>query len=148
MRVDNGAALTRVVLLGLATWFALCVLTNLCDALVNLGIAPHLAFASGNFTEVRDTVARMGLPLWGAAALFALAILLEAAASGAFIRAFSRPVIGRVNTAFTVALLLFGGFVVMDEICTSYTLAGIHRGVVVFVAALYLVVRTAGTEDA
>lgn len=136
--------LQRMVLLGLAMWLAIATLSNLCDALVAMHLAAQLNFASGNYADVVATVAKIDLPAWGAAILFALAILLEALASGAFVRAFLEPSSGRIHTAFALALLIFGGFVVIDDLCRAYGLEGTHRGIVVFIAALYVVVQVSG----
>jgi hypothetical protein len=150
MTVSGGTtarALARVVLLGLATWLALATVSNVCDGLVAAGVVPHLGFVSGNFVMARDTLARIAFPAWGAGAFLVLAIVLEAIACVAFARAFLDLSLARINQAFLVAILLFGGFVVVDEICTAYELEGIHRGIVVFIAALYLVVRATAAAD-
>ncbi len=45
------------------------------------------------------------------------------------------------DLAFATLLVIFGGFVVVDELAGLYELEAVHRSLVVFVAALYLVVH-------
>src|SRR5262249_44326245 len=89
------------------------------------------AFASGNYRFLTETTARYSPPGWLNGFLFLGVILWEGLAAGLFWRAwwrFGEGVAGRraLYAAFTVGLLLWGAFLVADEVCIAYPVAGTH----------------------
>jgi hypothetical protein len=81
---------------------------------------------------VAETTARYRTPAWLNGLLFAGVIAWEAAAALLFWLACwrfgargrgSRP---GLHAAFTVSLLLWGAFLVADEVCIAYAVAGTH----------------------
>src|SRR5262249_50181439 len=97
------------------------------------------SFASGNFQLVKDTTARYGIPETANAALFAGVILLEGVAAVLFWRAgwtFRGRGSGRkiLYWAFTTSLLLWGAFLIADEVFIAYPLESTHLGL--FIANL------------
>jgi hypothetical protein len=112
---------TRVLLLFWATWFSVVLATNAVDALQEAAlIGAASRFASGNFSLVAEAVAPYGIPRSGAAALFALVLLLELVAAGLFWRALLSPARATILAAFVAATVLFGGFLVCDELLLVY----------------------------
>ena len=119
--------LSRALLSLWATWFSVVLASNVADALKEAGIlAPTWRFASGNYSLLAESVSLYAVSPSGAAILFALVLLLELAAAGLFWRAAlvrdplspdHRPGILR---AFFTAIVLFGGFLVFDEILLIY----------------------------
>ena len=124
--------LKRALLLFWALWLTVVFLTNLADGLKALGLLSEWwAFASGNFKFIGETTARYGTPPEVNGVLFAGVILWEPLAAGLFWRAgliyrdrvTSRPA---VYAAFTASLLLWGAFVLTDEVLIAYAVAGTH----------------------
>lgn len=124
--------LKRFLLLFWAVWFSVVVLSNLADAGKGLGLlGESWAFASGNWKYIQDTTARYRTPGSVNAILFAGVILWEVIAAVMFWWAgLSFP--GRspsrkpVYLAFTASLLLWGAFLVADEVFVSYPLESTH----------------------
>ncbi len=122
----------RLLLLFWATWFSVAFLSNLADATKGLGLLDaSWTFASGNWKAIKDTTARYGIPDWLNAILFAGVILWEGISAGLFWRAgwsFQGRISARkgVYAAFTTALLLWGAFLVADEIFIAYALEATH----------------------
>jgi hypothetical protein len=130
--VNHAILLKRLLLLVWAVWFSIVVLTNLTDAGKGLGLLDESwTFASGNWKILRETTARYKTPDVVNAVLFAGVILWEAVAAVLFWwSAWSYR--GRnsarkaVYLAFMTALLLWGAFLVADEVFISYRLASAH----------------------
>jgi hypothetical protein len=130
--VNHVILLKRLLLLFWAVWLTVVFLSNLADAGQGLGLlGESWAFASGNWKLIQETTARYGTPAAVNAALFAGVILWEGAAAVLFWRA-GLSFRGRdsarkaVYVAFTTSLLLWGAFLVADEVLVAYPLEGTH----------------------
>jgi hypothetical protein len=117
--------LRRGLLLFWSLWFSLVFASNLADGLQQTGLLPEdWRFASGNFELIVRSVEIHALPKTLAGALFCAVLLLELGAALLFWRAFRDP--GgiaegdRVHQAFSVALGLFGGLLLADELFLVY----------------------------
>jgi len=120
------------LLLFWAIWLSAVFLGNLADTGKELGVLDESwAFASGNWQFIRDTTARYGTPDLVNGVLFAGVILWEGIAVVLFWRAYC-ALRGRgtgrtvLYAAFTTSLLLWGAFLVADEIFIAYALEGVH----------------------
>ena len=107
-------------------------LTNLADAGKAAGqLDESWTFASGNWNFIQETTARYGTPAALNVILFAGVILWEGVAAVLFWRA-AWSYRGRssarraVYLAFTTSLLLWGAFLVADEVFIAYPLEGTH----------------------
>lgn len=124
--------LKRVLLLFWAVWFSIVFLTNVADAGKSLGLLDRSwTFASGNFKSIMETTARYGTNALVNGALFGGVILWEGIAVVLFWWAgltFRGKGSGRriLYCAFTTSLLLWGAFLVADEVCIAYPLEGTH----------------------
>jgi hypothetical protein len=124
--------LKRAFLAFWAMWLTIVLLTNVLDALKALSVLDQAwAFASGNYRFLTETTSRYGTPPWINAVLFAGVIAWEAAATALFCLAVWRyrgNGIGRrtLYLAFTVSLLLWGAFLLADEVFIAYAVAGTH----------------------
>jgi hypothetical protein len=114
-------------------WLTVVLATNVLDAAKGLGLLGEgWAFASGNYRFLAETTSRYGTPGWLNGLLFAGVIAWEAAAALLFWlacwrfrgqAAASRRV---VYVAFTASLLLWGAFLIADEVFIAYAVAGTH----------------------
>ncbi len=124
--------LKRGLLFFWATWLSIVFLSNLADAGKGLGLLGETwAFASGNFKFIKDTTARYGTSDLVNAILFAGVIIWEGAAVLLFWRAgwtFRGKGSERriLYSAFTTSLLLWGAFLVADEVFITYSLESVH----------------------
>jgi hypothetical protein len=124
--------LKRLLLLFWAVWFSVVLLTNLTDAGRALGLlGESWTFASHNWQAIQETTARYKAPTTVNAVLFAGVILWQAIATGLFWWAgwgFRRKGSARktVYLAFTASLLLWGAFLVADEVFINYNLESVH----------------------
>ncbi len=124
--------LKRVLLLFWAVWLSVVFLSNVADAAKGLGwLNESWAFASGNFNFIRETTTRYGTPDWVNGVLFTGVILWEGFATLFFWWAgwtFRGRGSGRnaVYLAFSASLLLWGAFLVADEVFIAYPLESIH----------------------
>jgi hypothetical protein len=138
--VNHVIFLKRILLLFWAVWLSVVFLSNLADALKGLGLlGDSSAFASGNFKFIRETTARYGTPDLVNALLFAGVILWEGVAALLFWRAgwtFQRKKSGRkvLYCAFTASLLLWGAFLIADEVFIAYPVESTH--LLLFIAQL------------
>jgi hypothetical protein len=110
-----------------ATWFSVVLASNVTDALAASALLPpSWPFASGNFALVVESVSIYSLSRISAAILFALVLVLELAAAVLFWRAaldrepLSRTAEPRILLPFVVAIALFCGFLVFDEVLLLY----------------------------
>jgi hypothetical protein len=130
--VNHVILLKCLLLLFWAVWLTVVFLSNLADAGKGLGLlGESWAFASGNWRLVLETTARYGTPAAVNAVLFAGVILWEGAAAVLFWRAGWRfrdrsSARKAVYVAFTTSLLLWGGFLVADEVLVAYPVEGTH----------------------
>jgi hypothetical protein len=122
----------RVLLLFWAAWLNVVFLSNLADAAKGLGwLGESWAFASGNLSVIRETTARYATPDWVNDVLFAGVILWEGVATLLFWRAgwaYRGEGSGRkaVYLAFTASVLLWGAFLLADELFIAYPLESTH----------------------
>jgi hypothetical protein len=130
--VNHVILLKRLLLLFWAVWLSVVFLSNLADAGKGLGLlGESWAFASGNGKLIQETTARYGTPFTINAILFAGVILWEGIAAVLFWRA-GWSFRGRnsaraaVYLAFTTSLLLWGAFLVADEVFIAYPLESVH----------------------
>jgi hypothetical protein len=130
--VNHVILLKRLLLLFWAVWLTVVLLSNLADAGRALGLlAESWAFASGNWRLVQETTARYGTPAAVNVVQFAGVVLWEAVAAVLFWRAglsFRSRDSARqaVYLAFTTSLLLWGAFLVADEVFLAYPLECTH----------------------
>jgi hypothetical protein len=124
--------LKRILLLFWAVWWSVVFLSNLADAGKGLGLlGESWAFASGNLRFLKETTARYGTPDLVNGVLFAGVIFWEGVAALLFWRAgwtFRGRGSGRkaLYLAFTATLLLWGAFLVADEVFIAYPVEGTH----------------------
>lgn len=130
--MDHIVRLKRLLLFFWAAWLSVVFLSNAADAAKSLGwLRAEWAFSSGNFKLIQETTARYGTPDFVNAALFAGVILWEGLAAVLFWRAGVR-FRGKQSrctmwyAAFTTSLLLWGAFLVADEIFIAYSLESTH----------------------
>ena len=130
--MNHAILLKRLLLLFWAVWMSAVFLTNLTAAGKGLGlIGESWTFASYNWKLIQDTTARYRIPVTVNAILFAGVLVWELIASLLFWRAgwsFRGRSSSRtaVYLAFTTSLLLWGAFLVVDEIFIAYELESPH----------------------
>jgi hypothetical protein len=127
----------RAVLLVWAAWLGVVFLSNLADAAKGLGLLDDSwAFASGNWRTIKETTARYGTAEFVNAVLFAGVILWEGVAACLFWLAFWKFRGGGTGRkvlywAFTSTSLLWGAFLVADEIFIAYPLESTHLRLII-----------------
>jgi hypothetical protein len=130
--VNPVVLLKPLLLLVWAIWLSAVFLTNLADAGKGLRLLDESwALASGNWKLIQETTARYRTPAAVNVILFAGVILWEAGAAVLFWRAGLTfrgrdPARRAVYRAFTASLLLWGAFLVADEVLVAYPLEGTH----------------------
>ena len=142
--------LSRGILLLWSLWLSVVFSSNFCDALQQAGILPgSWRFVSGNFALVLQTIEIYGLPRGLAVLLFAGVLVAQLAAAILFWRAFidreatSTSYHPKVMGAFSVAIGLFGAFLVGDELFIVYArLPGLVTTHLLVLAALLLSLLT------
>lgn len=119
--------LRRGILLFWSGWLSVVFASNLADALRHLGALPaSWPFTSGNFSLIFEAVGIYAFSRSLAPVLFGAVLLVQLAASVLFWRAFldRRAVTSRDHPkllqAFSVALGLFAGLLVADELFIVY----------------------------
>jgi hypothetical protein len=122
----------RSILLVWAVWFSVVFLSNLLDAGKGLGLlGESWAFASGNWHAIRKTTALYGISDAVNALMFGGVIIWEAITACLFWRA-GLTYLGRMSSrkfvyqALTSSLLLWGAFLVVDELFIAYALGATH----------------------
>jgi hypothetical protein len=124
--------LKRLLLLFWSAWMSIVFLSNLTDAAKGLSLfGESWAFASGNGKLIQETTARYGVPVAVNAILFAGVVFWEGIAAVLFWRASwsyrNRSAARKaVYLAFTTSLLLWGAFLIADEIFIAYSLESPH----------------------
>jgi hypothetical protein len=130
--LNHVVLLKRLLLLFWAIWLSVVFLSNLADAAKGLGwLDESWSFASGNFKFIKETTARYDVADFVNAVLFAGVIVWEGVAALLFWIAgwsFRGRGSGRkiVYLAFGASLLLWGAFLVADEVCIAYSLESTH----------------------
>ncbi len=124
--------LKRLLLLLWAVWLSVVFLSNLADAGKGLGLLDESwTFASGNWKLIQETTARYRTSAVVNAILFVGVILWEGIAAVLFWRA-SWSFRGRssgqkvIYLAFTSSLLLWGTFLIADEVLIAYPPESTH----------------------
>jgi hypothetical protein len=130
--VNHVILLKRLLLFFWAVWLSVVFFSNLADAAKGLDwLGESWAFASGNWKLLQETTARYGTPATVNAILFAGVILWQGVAAVLFwwagwsFRGRSSARKG-VYLAFTTSLLLWGAFLVADEVFIAYPLERTH----------------------
>jgi uncharacterized membrane protein len=125
--------LKRTLLAFWAVWLTVVLATNVLDAGKVVGVLPQdWSFASGNYTFLADTTSRYGTPNWLNGLLFAGVIAWEGVAALLFwlacwrFRTKPRGSRRPLYAAFSVSLLLWGAFLVADEVFIAYPVAATH----------------------
>lgn len=137
----------KAVLLIWALWGFFVSLSNICDGLKTIGILPDsFKFVSGNFSYIQAATQIYAFPIWLNAILFILVILWEVTLSFFFFKAFLKIKESSevVLLPFLLGIILFGGFLVMDEFLIAYDRLGAieqsHLGFLIgFIVSLLLV---------
>jgi len=130
--VNHKIFLKRSLLLFWAVWLTVVFLSNLADAGKAVGLlGESWAFASGNFKVIKETTARYAIPDLVNAILFAGVILWQLVATLLFwgaAWAFRGRQSGHriLYLAFTTSLLLWGVFLIADEVLIAFPLASTH----------------------
>ena len=144
--IDN--SIKRVILLIWALWAMFVTLSNVCDGLRTIGILPDsFKFVSGNFGYIQAATQIYAFPVWLNAILFIFVILWEGIISFLFFKAFFKFDLNEsklILLPFLSAIILFGGFLVMDEFLITYDRLGAieqsHLGILIgFIVSLILV---------
>jgi hypothetical protein len=125
--------LKRALLAFWAVWLTVVLATNVLDAAKAVGVLPQgWSFASGNYAFLTETTSRYGTPNWLNGLLFAGVIAWEGVAALLFglacwrFRTKTRGSQRLLYAAFTVSLLLWGAFLVADEVFIAYAVAATH----------------------
>jgi hypothetical protein len=136
-----------------AIWLTLVTLTNLADAMRQMGVLPSdFKFASYNFDLVKKAVGVHGVPTV-AIVLFAGIIVWELLASFLFWRAWSvmrrdgKGAALEVTQAFAVSLALWAAFLIATEVTVAYETATTHKTTLIAQLASLLVVRAGALPE-
>ena len=118
----------KILLLIWALWSVFVTLSNICDGLKSLGLLPDgFRFVSGNFGYIQAATQIYSFPVWLNAILFVVVILWELMMSYLFFKAFFKfngEEDRVVLQPFILGIILFGGFLVMDEFLITYDRLG------------------------
>ena len=123
----------RAILSVLSAWHGLAAVKNVCDLCAEFELMPGAAaFGSKNFSAIEKVLAPVRLPR------AAIGVLLGAvaAAEGTIALGFAR---GDDELAFTLGIVLFGSFALVDEAMGDYALDETHRDILMLLLAAYLV---------
>jgi hypothetical protein len=127
-------------------WFSVVALTNLGDALKNMGVLPDgYTLVSGNFAFMRQVTAIHHTPEAIVALMFAGVIAWELTAAVLFFRALAGVRSGhsdqkkRVTQAFTVAAALWAAMMIASEVFISYQVEATHTALLIATLVSYLV---------
>jgi len=127
MKVTN-YFVKKAILLIWALWAMFVTFSNICDGLRTIGILPgNFNFVSGNFGFIQAATQIYAFPVWLNAILFIIVILWEAVICALFFRAFiklSDITDQNILAPFLSGIILFGGFLVMDEFLITYDRLG------------------------
>lgn len=133
-----------------AIWLTIVTLTNLFDALNQLGLLPEgITFVSYNFDLLTVTVGAHGVPPAGAVVLFGGVLVWEMLASVLFWRAWAVMRRGEPGTApevtqaFVVSLALWCSFLIATELTVNFVTAPTHKSTLIAQLVTLLVIRSA-----
>lgn len=137
-----------------AAWQTVVFTTNLLDAGKALGfLNQSWPFASGNWRFMLETTARYGTPTWLSAILFSGVIFWEGLTALLFWLAFFKYRSGAaeakriVHAAFTVGLMLWGAFMIADEVFIAYAVEGTHLRLLIAQLATLLAIELLPEES-
>lgn len=120
-------AIQKIILAFWSCYFSIVTTTNIFDGLRVMGaLSKDWKFASGNFEMILQTTASMGTPVWLNAILFCGVILLELAVSILFWKSVLNNSDTNIYSAHSAGLILFGGFIMADEIFFAYGVEATH----------------------
>jgi len=129
----NARSLKGALLGFWAVWYTAVCGANVFDALKSWNALPaEWPLASGNFQAIEETTARYGFPFLFNVGLFVAAIIWQGVAAYLFWRltaeASTQPVreAPSLYPAFTVSLLLWAAFCVVDELMIRYDVETTH----------------------
>lgn len=116
--------ISEILLIFWAAYFTLIFITNLLDAFKKLNVLPaSWKFESGNYKYIQNTTSIFSLPGWTTGFLFFCVILMEGIIAFTF---WSSLFSENIYLPFSLGIILFGGFVIMDEIFISYVPEATH----------------------
>ncbi len=125
----------RVLLAVLSAWHGLAAVKNICDLCAEFELLPAAAaFGSKNFAAIERLLAPLRLPREAVGALLTGVVGVETAIALAFAR-------GDDDAGFTLGIVLFGSFALVDEAMVDYALDETHRDILVLLLLGYLVTR-------
>ncbi|HEX3550230.1 MAG TPA: hypothetical protein VHT53_07645 [Candidatus Elarobacter sp.] len=125
----------RAVLAVLSAWHGLAAIKNVCDLCAEFGLAPGAAaFGSKNFAAMEKLLAPLRLPREAVGALLTGVVGMESAIAIAFAR-------GDDRVGFTLGIVLFGSFALVDEAMVDYALDETHRDILVLLLVAYAATR-------
>lgn len=143
----SAVTIQKIVLIFWSCYFSIVTLTNILDGLRAMGaLSKEWKFASGNFEMIVQTTANLGVSAGVNAFLFCGVIILELIASILFWKSVTNSNEGNIFSAFSIALILFAGFIMADEIFFAYAVEATHMriffGLLVSLIAIILLNRT------
>ena len=117
-----------------AAWFSIVTVTNVTGAMKALGmLGPSWRFASNNYPMVVKAVSLYDAPAWLPKLLFLGVVAWQALAAAFFWYAFAASGTARLididaaNLAFASGILLWGAFMIADEITIKYAMEQPHE---------------------
>jgi hypothetical protein len=135
------------VLIGIwAVWFSLVALSNVFDGLKAMGLlGEHWRFASGNFAAIEQVTSIYKLPRFVNGLLYLAVIVVEIGIANLLWRSLGRRDPKTREAAFTLAVALFGGFLLADELFVAWPtgLAHVHFGILVALIVTWIAARNA-----
>ena len=117
-----------------AAWFSIVTVTNACSALKAVGVlGPSWRFASKNYPMVVKAVSLYDAPAWLPKLLFLGVVAWQALAAALFWYALAQSGaagivdMAAVNLACASGILLWGAFMIADEITIKYAMEQPHE---------------------
>ena len=114
----------KIILLFWSLYFSLIFITNSIDLLKHFGIIPKWwKFTSGNYSFLKRVTSEYKLSANTLIPAFAFVLLLELSAAVYFWKVIIVPagwIFDSVYVPFSIGLVMFGGFVILDEVFLSF----------------------------
>jgi hypothetical protein len=131
-----------------ALWYSLVAATNVAGGLKAAGwVAAGWPLASGNYALVVSATALYAFAPWATALLFAAAVAGEGILAVLFWRAVARRGASQdLLPALGLGVLLWGAFVLADEIFLTYQFAGGHMVILCAHLLTYLLTDRMGRD--
>jgi hypothetical protein len=145
--------LKKIVLSFWSCYFSIVTLTNITDGLKAIGVLSNdWKLVSGNFEMILQTTSKLDVPVGLIAFLYCGVIVVELIAAILFWRSVKKTNEANIYIAHSAGLILFGGFIIADEIFCDYTFESIHMrvffGLLISVIALTILRKTKETNTA